>query len=223
MQEMLVELYSHRVIRQRFNYDNFLNTLLENRVPYTKKMIQKQTILIKEKAVDPFVYFIESGVVSLEREDQVISFLGANQIAGLSNTFIIEESLYTFRALERCSVYAFQREAVVELLLSMQEGWIYLYMNHMNHDGFLVEQCLVMREPSEIRLKHCLTGLLDQYAVLEDGKILLAKCFTKKIISNYANVSTKTMTQTWKLWSDEGYIDGTANQFIFHSVDFLQE
>lgn len=23
MQEMLVELYSHRVIRQRFNYDNF--------------------------------------------------------------------------------------------------------------------------------------------------------------------------------------------------------
>ncbi|MBC1459153.1 Crp/Fnr family transcriptional regulator [Listeria newyorkensis] len=223
MQEMLVELYSHRVIRSRFNYDSFLDILLENRVPYTKKMIPKQTVLIKEKEVDPFVYFIESGVVSLEREEQVISFLGTKEIAGLSNTFIIEESLYTFRTLERCQVYAFHRSALVELLLSMQEGWIYLYMNHMNHDSFLVEQCLVMREPSEIRLKHCLTGLLDKYSVFEDGKVLLAKCFTKKIISNYANVSTKTMTQTWKLWSDEGYIDGEANQFIFHSVDFLRE
>lgn len=223
MQEMLVELYSHRVIRNRFNYDNFLNTLLENRVPYKKKMIPKQTILITEKEIDPFVYFIESGVVSLEREEQVVSFLGSKEIAGLSNTFIIEESLYTFRALERCSVYAFQREAVVELLLSMQEGWIYLYMNHMNHDGFLVEQCLIMREPSEIRLKNCLMGLLEKYAVLDGEKVVLAKCFTKKIISNYANVSTKTMAQTWKIWSDERYIDGAANQFIFHSIDFLQE
>ncbi|KGL38271.1 hypothetical protein BMT55_02540 [Listeria newyorkensis] len=223
MQEMLVELYSHRVIRNRFNYENFLDTLLENRVPYTKKTVPKQTVLIMEKEIDPVVYFIESGVVSLEREGQVISFLGASQIAGLSNTFIIEESLYTFRALERCSVYAFQREAVVELLLSMQEGWIYLYMNHMNHDGFLVEQCLIMREPSEIRLKHCLAALLPKYAVLEGETVILERCFTKKIISNYANVSTKTMTQTWKNWSDEGYIDGAANQFIFHSIDFLQE
>lgn len=223
MQEMLVELYSHRVVRQRFNYDNFLNTLLENRVPYTKKMIPKQTILITEREADPFVYFIERGIVSLERDEQVISFLGGKQIAGLSNTFIIEESLYTFRALERCSVYAFQREAVVELLLSMQEGWIYLYVNHMNHEGFLIEQCLIMREPSEIRLKHCLAELLGRYVVSDGKKQMLAKCFTKKVISNYANVSTKTMTQTWKNWSDEGYIDGTANQFIFYSVDFLKE
>ncbi|MBA3925496.1 Crp/Fnr family transcriptional regulator [Listeria rustica] len=223
MQEMLVELYSHRVIRQRFNYDNFLDTLLENRVPYTKKMIPKQTILIKEREADSLVYFIESGIVSLERDEQVISFLGDKQIAGLSNTFIIEESLYTFRALERCSVYAFARDAVVELLLSMQEGWIYLYMNHMNHDGFLIEQCLMMREPSEIRLKGCLTELLGRYAVSDGKNQMLAKCFTKKVISNYANVSTKTMTQIWKSWSDQGYIDGAANQFIFYSLDFLKE
>lgn len=150
-------------------------------------------------------------------------FLGDKQIAGLSNTFIIEESLYTFRALERCSGYAFRREAVVELLLSMQEGWIYLYMNNMNHDGFLVDQCLIMREPSELRLKHCLIELLGKYAVSNNGKHVLAKCFTKKIVSNYANISTKTMAQTWKTWSDEGYIDGEVNQFIFNSIDFLKK
>lgn len=180
MREMLVELYSYRMVHRRFNYDNFLNTLLENRIPYEKKIVPKQTILISEKEPDPSVYFIESGIVSLERDKQLISFLGLNQIAGLSNTFIIDESLYTFKTLEKCTLYVFKREAIIELLLSMQEGWIYLYMNHMNHNSFLVDKCLMMREPSEMKLKHCLAELLQKYAIMQDNVLALPKCFTKK-------------------------------------------
>ncbi|MBC1474423.1 Crp/Fnr family transcriptional regulator [Listeria grandensis] len=222
MQDMLTELYSHRVIRRRFSYERFLDTLLENRVPYEKRNVAKQTILVSEREPDPSVFFIEKGTVSLEREDQIIAFLGANQIAGLSNTFIIDESLYTFRAQEKCSLYVFPRGAVVELLLSMQEGWIYLYMNHLNHDGMLVDKCLIMREPSELRLKHCIRGLMRRFGTRREDVIELPKCFSKKVIANYANVSTKTVAQTWKQWGEDGYIDADANHFVCRSTEFLQ-
>lgn len=159
MQSVFEDLYSKKILEEEFGYTCFLQTLIDNRIPYKKTRIPSNMILLTEDTINTKVYFIEKGIVSLEKNKNVISFLGSNQIAGLNDYFMAEANLYTARVIETITAYEFDKEDIICSIIGMQEGWLYLYLNNRNHENVLIEKCNLMRGNGENRLKESLEQL----------------------------------------------------------------
>lgn len=123
MQSVFEDLYSKKILEEEFGYTCFLQTLIDNRIPYKKTRIPSNMILLTEDTINTKVYFIEKGIVSLEKNKNVISFLGSNQIAGLNDYFMAEANLYTARVIETITAYEFDKEDII-LDLSQYLGHI---------------------------------------------------------------------------------------------------
>lgn len=161
MQSVFEDLYSKKILEEEFGYTCFLQTLIDNRIPYKKTRIPSNMILLTEDTINTKVYFIEKGIVSLEKNKNVISFLGSNQIAGLNDYFMAEANLYTARVIETITAYEFDKEDIICSIIGMQEGWLYLYLNNRNHENVLIEKCNLMRGNGENRLKESLNDWED--------------------------------------------------------------
>lgn len=63
MQSPFEDLYSKKVLEEEFGYKRFLQTLSNNKIPYKKIRIPKNTVLLTENTINSRVYFIEKGIV----------------------------------------------------------------------------------------------------------------------------------------------------------------
>ncbi|EFD89593.1 LOW QUALITY PROTEIN: conserved hypothetical protein, partial [Listeria monocytogenes FSL J2-071] len=194
MQSVFEDLYSKKILEEEFGYASFLQTLIDNRIPYKKTRIPTNMILLTEDTINTKVYFIEKGIVSLEKNKNVISFLGSNQIAGLNDYFMAEANVYTARVIETITAYEFDKEDIICSIIGMQEGWLYLYLNNRNHENVLIEKCNLMRGNGESRLKDSLKQIGKYFGSEKEGALRIPKCFTKKIIANYSNLSVRSVT-----------------------------
>ncbi|EAK9792821.1 Crp/Fnr family transcriptional regulator, partial [Listeria monocytogenes] len=193
MQSVFEDLYSKKILEEEFGYASFLQTLIDNRIPYKKTRIPTNMILLTEDTINTKVYFIEKGIVSLEKNKNVISFLGSNQIAGLNDYFMAEANVYTARVIETITAYEFDKEDIICSIIGMQEGWLYLYLNNRNHENVLIEKCNLMRGNGESRLKDSLKQIGKYFGSEKEGALRIPKCFTKKIIANYSNLSVRSV------------------------------
>lgn len=214
MQSVFEDLYSKKVLEEEFGYKRFLKTLIDNRIPYKKTKIPTNTILLTEDIINSKVYFIEKGIVSLVKENNVISFLGPNQIAGLNDYFMEEANVYTTRVIEAVTAYEFDKEDVICSIIGMQEGWLYLYLNNRNHENVLIEKCNLMRRNGENRLKESLEQLGDFFGIEKEGVLRIPKCFTRKIIANYSNLSVRSVTHLCGRLIESGFLADNSKSFV---------
>ncbi|HCJ4473314.1 TPA: Crp/Fnr family transcriptional regulator, partial [Listeria innocua] len=128
------------------------------------------------------------GIVSLEKEKNIVSFLGSNQIAGLNDYFMAEANVYTAKVIETVTAYEFDKEDIFCSIIGMQEGWLYLYLNNRNHENVLIAKCNLMRGNGESRLRESLEQLGSFFGTEKEGVVRIPKCFTRKLIANYANL-----------------------------------
>ncbi|MCE8089709.1 Crp/Fnr family transcriptional regulator [Listeria monocytogenes] len=214
MQSVFEDLYSKKILEEEFGYTCFLQTLIDNRIPYKKTRIPSNMILLTEDTINTKVYFIEKGIVSLEKNKNVISFLGSNQIAGLNDYFMAEANLYTARVIETITAYEFDKEDIICSIIGMQEGWIYLYLNNRNHENVLIEKCNLMRGNGENRLKESLEQLGRYFGNEKEGVLRIPKCFTKKIIANYSNLSVRSVTHLCRKLVEAGFLAENSKSFV---------
>ncbi|EIP8213098.1 Crp/Fnr family transcriptional regulator [Listeria monocytogenes] len=214
MQSVLEDLYSKKILEEEFGYTCFLQTLIDNRIPYKKTRIPSNMILLTEDTINTKVYFIEKGIVSLEKNKNVISFLGSNQIAGLNDYFMAEANLYTARVIETITAYEFDKEDIICSIIGMQEGWLYLYLNNRNHENVLIEKCNLMRGNGENRLKESLEQLGRYFGNEKEGVLRIPKCFTKKIIANYSNLSVRSVTHLCRKLVEAGFLAENSKSFV---------
>ncbi|MBF2436411.1 Crp/Fnr family transcriptional regulator [Listeria seeligeri] len=214
MQSPFEDLYSKKVLEEEFGYKHFLQTLSNNKIPYKKIRIPKNTVLLTENTINSRVYFIEKGIVSLEKEQHVVSFLGANQIAGLNDYFMEEANVYTVNVIEPITAYEFDKEDVICSIIGMQEGWLYLYLNNRNHENVLIEKCNIMRGNGESRLKNSLEQLGEFFGSENEGMLRIPKCFTRKIIANYANLSVRSVTHLCGKLIESGFLAENSKSFV---------
>ncbi|MBV1207756.1 Crp/Fnr family transcriptional regulator [Listeria monocytogenes] len=214
MQSVFEDLYSKKILEEEFGYTCFLQTLIDNRIPYKKTRIPSNMILLTEDTINTKVYFIEKGIVSLEKNKNVISFLGSNQIAGLNDYFMAEANLYTARVIETITAYEFDKEDIICSIIGMQEGWLYLYLNNRNHENVLIEKCNLMRGNGENRLKESLEQLGRYFGNEKEGVLRIPKCFTKKIIANYSNLSVRSVTHICRKLVEAGFLAENSKSFV---------
>lgn len=214
MQSMFENLYSKKVLEEEFGFQRFLQTLIDNKISYNKIKIPNNSILLSEDTINSKVYFIEKGIVSLEKEGNVVSFLGANQIAGLNDYFMAEANLYTTRVIDTVTAYEFNKEDIICSIIGMQEGWLYLYLNNRNHENVLIEKCNLMRGNGESRLKDSLEQLGEFFGSEQEGMIIIPKCFTRKIIANYSNLSVRSVTHLCGKLIESGFLAEDSKSFI---------
>lgn len=214
MQSLFEDLYSKEVLEEEFGYKRFLQTLIDNRIPYKKTKISTNTILLTEDIINTKVYFIEKGIVSLEKEKNVVSFLGSNQIAGLNDYFMAEANVYTAKVIETVTAYEFDKQDIICSIIGMQEGWLYLYLNNRNHENVLIEKCNLMRGNGESRLRESLEQLGDFFGVEKEGMLRIPKCFTRKLIANYANLSVRSVTHLCGKLIETGFLAENSKSFI---------
>ncbi|EJO7698943.1 Crp/Fnr family transcriptional regulator [Listeria monocytogenes] len=214
MQSVFEDLYSKKILEEEFGYTCFLQTLIDNRIPYKKTRIPSNMILLTEDTINTKVYFIEKGIVSLEKNKNVISFLGSNQITGLNDYFMAEANLYTARVIETITAYEFDKEDIICSIIGMQEGWLYLYLNNRNHENVLIEKCNLMRGNGENRLKESLEQLGRYFGNEKEGVLRIPKCFTKKIIANYSNLSVRSVTHLCRKLVEAGFLAENSKSFV---------
>ncbi|EDN7435004.1 Crp/Fnr family transcriptional regulator [Listeria monocytogenes] len=214
MQSVFEDLYSKKILEEEFGYTCFLQTLIDNRIPYKKTRIPSNMILLTEDTINTKVYFIEKGIVSLEKNKNVISFLGSNQIAGLNDYFMAEANLYTARVIETITAYEFDKEDIICSIIGMQEGWLYLYLNNRNHENVLIEKCNLMRGNGENRLKESLEQLGRYFGNEKEDVLRIPKCFTKKIIANYSNLSVRSVTHLCRKLVESGFLAENSKSFV---------
>ncbi|EJG6273541.1 Crp/Fnr family transcriptional regulator [Listeria monocytogenes] len=214
MQSVFEDLYSKKILEEEFGYTCFLQTLIDNRIPYKKTRIPSNMILLTEDTINTKVYFIEKGIVSLEKNKNVISFLGSNQIAGLNDYFMAEANLYTARVIETITAYEFDKEDIICSIIGMQEGWLYLYLNNRNHENVLIEKCNLMCGNGENRLKESLEQLGRYFGNEKEGVLRIPKCFTKKIIANYSNLSVRSVTHLCRKLVEAGFLAENSKSFV---------
>lgn len=214
MQSVFEDLYSKKILEEEFGYTCFLQTLIDNRIPYKKTRIPSNMILLTEDTINTKVYFIEKGIVSLEKNKNVISFLGSNQIAGLNDYFMAEANLYTARVIETITAYEFDKEDIICSIIGMQEGWLYLYLNNRNHENVLIEKCNLMRGNGENRLKESHKWLGRYFGNEKEGVLRIPKCFTKKIIANYSNLSVRSVTHLCRKLVEAGFLAENSKSFV---------
>ncbi|CUL31516.1 TPA: Crp/Fnr family transcriptional regulator [Listeria monocytogenes] len=214
MQSVFEDLYSKKILEEEFGYTCFLQTLIDNRIPYKKTRIPSNMILLTEDTINTKVYCIEKGIVSLEKNKNVISFLGSNQIAGLNDYFMAEANLYTARVIETITAYEFDKEDIICSIIGMQEGWLYLYLNNRNHENVLIEKCNLMRGNGENRLKESLEQLGRYFGNEKEGVLRIPKCFTKKIIANYSNLSVRSVTHLCRKLVEAGFLAENSKSFV---------
>ncbi|EIS4901013.1 Crp/Fnr family transcriptional regulator, partial [Listeria innocua] len=176
--------------------------------------ISTNTILLTEDIINTKVYFIEKGIVSLEKEKNVVSFLGSNQIAGLNDYFMAEANVYTAKVIETVTAYEFDKQDIICSIIGMQEGWLYLYLNNRNHENVLIEKCNLMRGNGESRLRESLEQLGDFFGVEKEGVLRIPKCFTRKLIANYANLSVRSVTHLCGKLIETGFLAENSKSFI---------
>ncbi|MBV1218967.1 Crp/Fnr family transcriptional regulator [Listeria monocytogenes] len=214
MQSVFEDLYSKKILEEEFGYTCFLQTLIDNRIPYKKTRIPSNMILLTEDTINTKVYCIEKGIFSLEKNKNVISFLGSNQIAGLNDYFMAEANLYTARVIETITAYEFDKEDIICSIIGMQEGWLYLYLNNRNHENVLIEKCNLMRGNGENRLKESLEQLGRYFGNEKEGVLRIPKCFTKKIIANYSNLSVRSVTHLCRKLVEAGFLAENSKSFV---------
>lgn len=206
MQTPFMELYSKEVIEANFSYDALLKTLLHSAIRYSEEIVSKRMTLIDEHISSKYVYFIKSGIVMLQRNGSVTQFVGSKKIIGLDNNLLLDGSRYTAEVIQTVEAYVFDYEEVLQTLIGMQEGWIFLYLNNRNNETFIRNRYLLMREVGSERLMSVLGEIADTFGIREGSLVRIPSCFTRRIIGNYANMAYKSLSRTINTLELEGFL-----------------
>ncbi|MBC6309206.1 Crp/Fnr family transcriptional regulator [Listeria sp. FSL L7-1582] len=200
----LKEIHLENMNQGKFDYHHFLEFLLTHRIPYKKRILKRNTHIFTENQPFKNIYFIESGVISCNRDQNIIGFLGKTNIIGLSNPYTNDDSFYTMKVIHSATVYEFDRADMLTMLLSFQEGWLFLYANNHRKEEMLFNKTLLLQEAAEHRLLTLLKEVAHLFGDYRDGILFIPNYFSKALLANYANLSTKTCGILCNEWTENG-------------------
>lgn len=216
MESPFIELYGKETVEENFNYTQFLKVLLSSGIPFEKKEVANHRVLVFENERNEDVYFIEDGIVVLNRNSNVVRIVGSKEIIGLNGSVLIDENFYTATVISKITAYIFSKKEVLQTLIGMQEGWLYMHLNNLSNENFMNKKYILMRKNGEERLKDALTELASKYGVQHGCEIHIPKVFTRKIIANYTNLSVKSLARIMKRLVEDGFLVDNSKQLVLN-------
>ncbi|MBC2161871.1 Crp/Fnr family transcriptional regulator [Listeria booriae] len=215
----LDQLYNMDIIRTNFNQEKLLQELL------TSNLIDSKTIKIpKGRHFDTVtdtqehIYYLERGIAHLSYENKSLAVLIDQQFIGLGTVLDFKEKTFDIQAYTECELLMFDRKQVMELLFSMQEGMLYLYLYEKDLQQSLLEKIDLLYQKGSVRLIKTFQTLCHSCGhISKDGNwISIPRCFTIKRIADMTNLSPRSVSDFSEELIAKKIIIKEAGQFIIH-------
>lgn len=216
-----LELFDKDEIGERFSRDNLLHLLRDNhdyKIESKKIQLARHEVLFYEKQVDNYVYIVESGIFGAWRDTHIINFIGEYGLVGMTNILGNEPSSLTVIALTKAEVWCFSKEDVMRKLMYMQEGLFFLYNDMKMANEYLIHRSILQETDAKERIKTFMIQLGKMYGEETATQLILPKIFTKKIISNYLNLTSTTVYHICKELIKDQFLEPISYQLVVNKA-----
>ncbi|MBC1780003.1 Crp/Fnr family transcriptional regulator [Listeria booriae] len=216
-----LDLFDKDVIGERFSSDHLLHLLQDNsdyEIESEKIELARHEILFHENQVHDHIYIIETGIFGAWRGTHIINFVGEYGFIGMDNILGNEPSTLTLIALTKAVVWRFSKEEVMRKLMYMQEGLFFLYNDMKLTNEYLINRSILQVTDAKERIKTFMIQLGKAYGEETADQFILPKIFTKKIISNYLNLTSTTVYYICKKLIKEGFLEPISYQLIVNKA-----
>lgn len=211
----LEELYNMKTIQSKFNEEVLLEQLLGSpHVTSQITKIKKGNYFSKDQASQDNVYFLIKGIAGLHYNERLVVIADQKDFIGLDDLLTKEAPTYNVEALEECEVIIFNRHEIMDLLFSMQEGWLYLYLSEKKHHEILIEQIHFLHKKGIDRLSLTYYDLANRFGKPTKGGKILPKCFNLRRLSEIANISPNSVASFNEILKARGLIIKEATNCI---------
>ncbi|MBC2177756.1 Crp/Fnr family transcriptional regulator [Listeria booriae] len=211
------ELYDKDEVDGKFGNPQLLHVLQDNDgYPIVRKKItlRPKEILLPEDTVHEYVYLVESGILGAWKGAHLVHFIGKRTFIGMDNILGNEVSYLTVTALETSVVWRFSKTDVLWKVMHMQEGLFFLYTDLKGMNEHWMHRCALQFTDAKEQIVSNILELGRTYGKETMNQIILPKVFTKKIISNYLNLTSTTVYYVCKQLIKEGLLEPVSYQLI---------
>lgn len=212
----LMELYNREEIERLFS-ESRLISLLMNKYQLTpiEKTMNKNQVLVEEGEENEQVYFIKRGIVAFTQDENIFGFEKEEHFLGLETFLFNDIQPYTIVAMEKVEVLLFVKEEIMDILMGLQEGWLYLYLLNQAEQKRVQKSCLHLHLKGSNRSKKMLIDLAKNFGQLDGEAIVLPSCFSKKTVISYFGLSFNTGKTLLEKLQREGFLlqSNKAKQF----------
>ncbi|MBC2258656.1 cyclic nucleotide-binding domain-containing protein [Listeria booriae] len=203
----LMELYEKKEVEQLFSEKKLINLLMnEHRLIPEEKKVNKKQIIMNEGEKNEYVFYIKQGIVAFKKQDTFLSFSKEAHFVGLETFLFNDVQPYTVEAMEKLEVLVFKKIEILDVLMAMQEGWLYLYLLNKEEKIKIQKSCSYLHLKGNHRSKKMLTELAKDFGISDGEAIILPKCFGKKCVTNYLGLSFNTGKALFEKFRREGFL-----------------
>lgn len=209
------ELYSNKNVEKSFSQENLIKMLIHSpRVKNEYRKIKKKQTIVPVKNNE--IYFLTSGLIVSQYEDQPINLKSANQFIGLDTIILQEDQMYNYQALVDSEVIVFETKEVLMELFSQQEGWLFLTLEMQKQIKLLTDKYLIMQKNSFARLTTTFFELALRFGVKQKDAYILPEYFSKKFIADYSGLSPSSVKKIEVLLREEGIIKFIDKRYVVY-------
>ncbi len=206
MHELMLELYTKKEVYHYFNELQLKELLMSNLQRTAKKICIERSRELLSKKENTKVYFILSGIVAVKRDGNLLYFRGENHFIGLETILFSEKSEFVTSNIGRVELIEFSKVEVLELLMGLQEGWLYCYLINKDLNQLLMRNYSNFQAKPYERCKQMLTDLAKEFGSSSEPSAVLPKQFTLNLLTNYLGISYVTMRKVLEILRDENFI-----------------
>lgn len=203
----LMELYNREEIESLFNESRLISLLMNKyQLKPKEKTMNKSQILVEEGRENEQVYYIKRGIVGFTQDENIFGFEKEGHFLGLETFLFNDVQPYTIVAMEKMEVFIFVKEDIMDILMGLQEGWLYLYLLNQAEQKRVQKSCLHLHLKGSSRSKKMLIDLAKNFGTIEGQAIVLPGCFSKKTVISYFGLSFNTGKTLLEKLQREGFL-----------------
>ncbi|WP_430536693.1 cyclic nucleotide-binding domain-containing protein [Listeria rocourtiae] len=199
------ELYDEKEIQSVFCESQLIRFLTETEnIRYKRKEFKKGQYLNTGNHVeDSKVYYIVEGVISIENETDILYFIGPGHFVGLEHFMFHSPLPIESKSLSNITLLEFEKEDILFLLMSLQEGWLYNYV--INHNIMTK----LMGINKNLRLRPVSRGvelvkeLLPEFSKVESGVTIVSEFLTYTVLRKYLRIGYTAMESVVEILEKE--------------------
>ncbi|MBC1605517.1 Crp/Fnr family transcriptional regulator [Listeria rocourtiae] len=208
--DAIKNLYDITEIREYFNFSKFAGFLCTNDImpiPHETVSFKKNTYPLREtihtgaeedERVDTeFIYIIESGIATMEKDNIVLDIKASDDIVGFSDLFTFNSSNYSYKVISNAmTVVKFNKAHVVDKLLNTQEGYLYHYSYTLRERQNLEFKERIRREKAESKVILAVHHLLEKLNLLnlKISDLYTSFPITMVTLANYVHLNVNTVS-----------------------------
>ncbi|MBC2371055.1 Crp/Fnr family transcriptional regulator [Listeria booriae] len=207
--EQILELYGRDTLEDKFNDSNLFRQL--SSLTPKKMEIKKRDVLTSSS---DYIYYIVNGTLAQKKLGVPLAVIGGGSFIGLNSFLFQKNDVEKYEVLEAGTVLAFNKKDTLFLLLSLQEGWLYLLFREKKQNEILVENQLLLYKSGQDRVKETLCQLAEKFGTPVQEGWIIPRCFNKKFLADYTNMTLNSIKRITEIYIAKGWLTIEKYHFI---------